>query len=192
MIKIKPCNAIFDDPNFIHGYEFSENTTLFIESLKHNYPQCAEIDLEKDYKWGVLFLLDSFGGKRKIETFNAYRRDLEKYFQWSWLIKGKSILDLKNVDVREFLEFIKNPPLQWIQTEVVKRFSLHAEYRDRNPRWRPFVHKMKKVVLKDIYEQSLSFTDDIQSSFIEQAEKIGLKRTHTQPVAHKLNPCLPL
>ena len=42
------------------------------------------------------------------ETLKAYRREIERLIQWSWLVTKKSILKLKREDIEEFIKFCQN------------------------------------------------------------------------------------
>ena len=44
---------------------------------------------KKDFEAAKKFLLQYDGSK---DTFNSYRREIERVIQWSWLIKEKSII----------------------------------------------------------------------------------------------------
>lgn len=96
-----------------------------------------------------------------LQTFNSYRREIERLLQWCWLIKKKSILNLKRIDIEEYLEFCKRPPLSWIGTAKVPRFIEQGGKRIPNETWRPFVVTVSKIqarqgVLPDPKKYSLS------------------------------------
>jgi len=94
-----------------------------------------------DYEFSLKFLF-SYNGS--TATFNAYRRELEKFLQWSWRIECKSILLLKREDIEEYVRFCLNPPLAWIGTKTIPRFVTKDGIKSSNPDWRPFVVTVKK------------------------------------------------
>jgi hypothetical protein len=47
-------------------------------------------------------------------TYNSYRREVERLLQWSWLIQKKSILQLSRLDIENYFNFCRKPPLHWI------------------------------------------------------------------------------
>ena len=96
----------------------------------------------KDYQMALNFLYSYRGSS---DTFGAYRRDLERFLQWSWFIRKQSFLDHKREDIESFIEFCLAPPKRWIGLKTVSRFQrLHGEKRP-NPEWRPFdAHVSKK------------------------------------------------
>lgn len=91
--------------------------------------------------------LRSYAGS--IDTFNAYRRDVERILQWSWLIVKKPLIDIDRNDVRRYLEFIGDPPLSWIGIKNVSRFICMNGIRTANQEWRPFVARISKALHKE-------------------------------------------
>src|SRR3990167_11346637 len=65
----------------------------------------------KDYQH-ILNFLYSYRGS--LDTFNSYRRELERLLQWCWLVHGKSVLQLKRLDIEEFIEFCQSPHKRWV------------------------------------------------------------------------------
>lgn len=95
-----------------------------------------------DYEYGWKFIY-SYNGSNP--TFNAYRREIERLLQWSWLIRKESILSLKRQDIESFIQFCKKPPQPWVGTKNVSRFTSHEGERKTNTQWRPFVVSNTKV-----------------------------------------------
>lgn len=96
----------------------------------------------KDYQLALNFLYSYRGSK---DTFGAYRRDLERLFQWSWFVHHQSVFKHKREDIEAFIEFCLKPPKRWISLKKEVRFKkLHGE-KVPNPEWRPFeAHVTKK------------------------------------------------
>ena len=112
----------------------------------------------KDFKLVVDFLKQYNGS---IATFTAYRREMERLLQWSWLIVKKSALKLKRTDIEDYIKFCQKPPLSWIGLKQVTRFVTENGVRVPNKHWRPFVVQLSKVDIKkgvkpDKYKYSLS------------------------------------
>ena len=84
----------------------------------------------------------------KESTFRAYRREIERLLQWSWSIHEKSVLTLERADFEQYIEFCMNPPVSWIGTKTVSRFTNHEGGRIRNKSWRPFVMSIPKREFK--------------------------------------------
>jgi site-specific recombinase XerD len=100
----------------------------------------------KDYQL-VLNFLYSYRGSH--DTFVAYRRDLERFLQWSWFVRQQSILKHKREDIEAFVEFCLKPPKRWIGLKKVARFKNINGKRISNPEWRPFEAKVSKQDHKD-------------------------------------------
>jgi site-specific recombinase XerD len=96
----------------------------------------------KDYQLALNFLYSYRGS---TDTFGAYRRDLERLFQWSWFVRQQSILKHKREDLEAFVEFCLKPPKRWMSLKKEPRFKkIHGE-KVPNPEWRPFeAHVSKK------------------------------------------------
>lgn len=101
--------------------------------------------IQQEYALTLEFLR-SYAGS--LDTFNAYRREVERFLQWSWLVCKKSIKAIDRNDIRLFLEFIQKPPRDWIATKNVTRFIDREGLRQQNPAWRPFVVRISKALHK--------------------------------------------
>lgn len=101
-----------------------------------------ETHFKSDYQFASLFLHAYRGNET---TFNAYRREVERYLQWCWLISKKSIKDIRRQDFEDFIEFCQSPPTDWIGIKNVSRFIDLEGQRAPNPEWRPFVATIKKT-----------------------------------------------
>jgi len=97
---------------------------------------------DEDYTLVLQFLV-SYGGS--MATFNSYRRELERLLQWSWHIQKASLRQLTRDDIVEFISFTLNPPVAWIGTKNVARFTNRDGERVPNPDWRPFVATISKA-----------------------------------------------
>lgn len=118
-----------------------------LENLKETAANFKEFILhEKDFQLALDFLKQYDGSEA---TFRAYRREIERLLQWSWLVAKKSVLDLKRADIENYIEFCKKPPLSWIGTKNVPRFVQNElSLRVPNPEWRLFVATVSKSDFK--------------------------------------------
>ena len=117
-----------------------------------------------DFKMARKFLQSYIGSKG---TFNAYRREVERLLQWSWLIANKTLKKLKREDVEAFIRFCQKPPKSWIGTKKLPRFIEKQGARIPNPAWRPFVaiiskaeHRKGYIVSKNDHELSQTAIKD--------------------------------
>lgn len=95
----------------------------------------------------VLNFLYEYRGS--AETFNAYRREIDRLMQWSWFVQKKSLLTLKRLDIEAFIEFCQKPPKRWISVKTVNRFTTKEGLRVPNPEWRPFTAIISKKEFQD-------------------------------------------
>ena len=100
----------------------------------------------QDYEFALKFIY-SYNGSE--QTFNAYRREVERLLQWAWQVRRCSVLDLQRHDIEEFIAFCIHPPRSWIGTKNVSRFLSVDGCRVANPEWRPFVAKVPKAQHKN-------------------------------------------
>jgi site-specific recombinase XerD len=118
-------------------------------------PSCVEAFLQAqqvniatvddEYQYAVKFL-SSYSGS--ADTFNTYRREVERLLQWSWLVAKKSIIALESIDIHHYMDFVQNPPETWIATKNVARFIDNNLERIHNPQWCPFVARIPKALHK--------------------------------------------
>lgn len=98
------------------------------------------------YEHAKSFLLSYRGS---LDTFNSYRREIERYLQWCQLIANKLVTEIRREDFENFLTFCQDPPESWIAVRVEKRFITQAGLRVPNPAWKPFVVKVTKSATKN-------------------------------------------
>lgn len=97
---------------------------------------------EREYRLCIEFL-KSYANSP--DTFAAYRRETERLLQWAWLICKKPLKELTRNDIRDYLQFINEPPKTWIGTKTVNRFTSDGDIRTVNTEWRPFVVRISKI-----------------------------------------------
>src|ERR1700709_175203 len=68
-----------------------------------------------EYGYALRFLYEYRGS---LETFNAYRREIDRLMQWSWFVQEKSLLQLKRLDIEAFIEFCQKPPKLWMSLKT--------------------------------------------------------------------------
>ncbi|PCK03719.1 MAG: integrase [Alteromonadaceae bacterium] len=94
-----------------------------------------------DYEYTLKFLY-SYNGSSA--TFNAYRREIERFLQWCWRIEGRSLLLMRREDIEDYIRFCISPPQAWIGTKSTPRFLTVNDKLVVNDEWRPFVVKVRK------------------------------------------------
>ena len=139
--------------------------------------------LPAQYQHAVKFLSNYAGS---ADTFNTYRREVERYLQWAWLVKKDSIYAIESTDIHHYMDFIQKPPTHWIGLKNVARFVDHQGERQHNPDWRPFVVRLSKAQVKQGMEpqakhyqmrtQSLASTLAVLSTFYSFLQQHELAR----------------
>jgi len=110
-------------------------TTL--EHLLSDYPD----DAVNDYQYASEFI---FSYRGSADTFATYRREIEHFLHWCWIVADKALPQIQREDVEEYVNFARQPPKKWIGQKNVSRFVLRQGLRQANPDWRPYVTILKK------------------------------------------------
>ena len=147
----KSPSALFDTLSYIveqfKACQSSDSKTIISNWVAECLPKDSVKDFYiKDYQLILNFLYIYRGS---TDTFNSYRRELERLVQWSWFMQDKSILDLKRFDIEAFIEFCQKPDPNWIGVKTVAKFKYKNGLRSPNTDWRPFIVKVSKKAFKD-------------------------------------------
>jgi len=94
-----------------------------------------------DREMGAAFLLCYKGSEA---TFNAYRREIERFIQWQEIIQKKTLKAMERQDIEAFIDFCCSPPVEWIGLQMYSRFINLGGFRQPNEHWRPFVIRAGK------------------------------------------------
>ncbi len=92
-----------------------------------------------DYKY-TTDLLSSYSRKSQ-DTYDKFRGDAERLLLWAWLIKGKSVVSLRRLDLEDYTDFVAKPDPSWQAHATARRFLSSNGLRVHNPNWRPFLSK---------------------------------------------------
>ena len=75
--------------------------------LKINIGDAARLEgALDDYQYASEFIYSYRGSP---DTFATYRREIEHFLHWSWLIAEKSIKSVLRQDIEAYVEFTKSP-----------------------------------------------------------------------------------
>lgn len=121
-----------------------------IDNINEPAPDCVKLYLTtinlpgvvQEFELGRKFL-DSYSGS--YDTFNAYRREIERFLHWCWLIAEKNIKNIDRNDIKHYFDFSARPLLTWITTKNIQRFIIKDGIKIHNPEWRPFVVRISKT-----------------------------------------------
>ncbi len=141
-------------PTYIELQEFSRT----------EYPQLDRFFTAKPgwwtvhWSWGESFLL--YIGRNKSEhTYVRFRNEVERFLLWAYLVKEKPIDDFRKTDILDYADFCWKPPINWIGTSSLDRFSFDNGYFISNRKWRPYKiqapkSQQSKIVDKKKYRPS--------------------------------------
>jgi site-specific recombinase XerD len=130
MSKIKPPIPFFDTLTEMPN-PYRQKVTSVVHLLADEPPNAIE-----DYQYASEFLYSYRGSP---DTFSTYRREIEHFLHWCWLVSHKSLKEIRREDVENYVEFAKSPPANWVGAKNVARFLETGGKRLPNPEWRPYV-----------------------------------------------------
>ncbi len=96
------------------------------------------------------------------DTFSTYRRELEHFLQWCWLVAEIDLPSVARQHIEDYVDFKRQPPKQWIGRSNVARFLLREGERRPNPDWRPYVSRAGEYLLS---QSALQSTFSVLGSF---------------------------
>jgi len=119
---------------------------------------------KQDFSVTISFLKSYTGS---LGTFNSYRRDVERFLHWCWLIEKNNLKEIKRDNIESFIRFCQKPPTSWIGTKKAPRFIDKDGERIPNPEWRPFVVTLSKAAHRT-GEKLITSNFDISSGSIKE------------------------
>ena len=109
-------------------------------------------DAVADYQYASEFIYSYRGSP---DTFSTYRREIEHFLHWCWLVRRKSLNAIQREDFEAYVDFARNPPAAWIGKRHVARYVLKGGRREPNSGWRPYVSAGSEYALSQSALQSL-------------------------------------
>lgn len=122
-------------------------------------------DALSDYQYASEFIYSYRGSP---DTFSTYRREIEHFLHWSWIIAGKSLKQAVREDIEAYVEFARQPPGSWIGKKNVARFVDRAGERVPNPDWRPYVSQGEYVVSQAALQSLFSVLSSFFNFLIQE------------------------
>ncbi len=122
-----------------------------VSSLDH-LPGKQPDDAIADYQHASEFIYSYRGSP---DTFSTYRREIEHFLHWCWLVADKSLNQIVREDIEEYVEFSRMPPADWVGNKNVARYVLKGGERVPNADWRPYVSSGGEYVASQAAIQSL-------------------------------------
>ncbi len=155
--------AIFDSLEHIRSQQFSPNP------MYHH--------AEQDFMYAKQFLISY---SNSPDTYNTYRRELERFLQWAWLIEQASLKDIRRQVFEVYLTFTQSPPKHWCGEHHAPRFLELQGERLPNPEWRPYIlenGKSKYVVSQATWKSLFAVLGSFYQYLIDE------EYTEINPVA---------
>lgn len=122
-----------------------------VNSLDHLLTDPPE-DAIGDYQHASEFIYSYRGSP---DTFSTYRREIEHFLHWCWIVAKKSLKHIVREDIETYIEFMREPPKPWIGEKNVARYVLKEGQRIPNTDWRPYVSTSQEYVPSQAAIQSL-------------------------------------
>jgi len=140
-----------------------------VSSIAHLVDEPVENALA-DYQLSSEFLYSYRGSP---DTFSTYRRELEHFLQWCWLVAHKSVDAIQREDIEAYAEFSRQPPAAWIGTRNVARYVSRNGQREPNEEWRPYVQAEGEYVASQAALQSLFSVLSSYFNFLIQENRLA-------------------
>lgn len=140
-----------------------------VSSIAHLLDEPVENALA-DYQLASEFLYSYRGSP---DTFSTYRRELEHFLQWCWLVAHKSVEAIQREDIEAYAEFSRQPPAAWIGTRNVARYVSRNGRREPNEDWRPYVQAEGEYVASQAALQSLFSVLSSYFNFLIQENRLA-------------------
>ncbi len=114
-----------------------------------------------DFELAIAFLTCYQGSP---DTFNAYRREIERLFQWIVHVHGQPLHSIDRSAIMTYIQFVQSPPASWIATQHHPRFLAKDGMRVPHIKWRPFVVRTPKAMKKNTLQRKTSTFEMSQSA----------------------------
>lgn len=158
-----------------------------LESLQQAKHAPVHISLKQkhlqDYCQCADYLLSYRGS---VATYNAYRREIERFLQWLWFVVDIRLQDAQRGHIEDYIAFCQAPPAAWVANKHHPRFLMKEGKHMPNPAWRPFVCKVTQASeatasAYQLSEKSLQALFSVLSSFFQFL--LQLQYVQQNPVA---------
>lgn len=164
MSKIKPPVPFFDTLDAMP--DPFRHPVRSVDHLLRDPPP----DAVADYQSASEFIYSYRGSQ---DTFNTYRREVEHFLHWCWLVAGKPAARVERADIEAYAEFARQPPRSWIGARNVPRYLERAGERTPNRAWRPYVSGGGEYAASQATLQSMFSVLSSFFSFLVQTERVA-------------------
>jgi len=141
-------------------------------------PGDSPTDAVSDYQYASEFIYSYRGSP---DTFSTYRREIEHFLHWCWLVRKRSLNRIVREDFESYVDFARNPPAKWIGPNNVPRFVPNQGERVPNPQWRPYVstgeeYALSQAALRSLFSVLGSFFNFLVQEGYAQANPVARMR----------------
>jgi len=141
-------------------------------------PGDSPTDAVSDYQYASEFIYSYRGS---LDTFSTYRREIEHFLHWCWLVRKRSLNRIVREDFESYVNFARNPPAKWIGPNNVPRFVPNQGERVPNPQWRPYVstgeeYALSQAALRSLFSVLGSFFNFLVQEGYAQANPVARMR----------------
>ncbi|NRA61196.1 MAG: site-specific integrase [Psychrobium sp.] len=125
------------------------------QQLASEYPQLANFlqqldELTDTATKELSFVLEFLYimGRKSDGTYIRFRNEIERWCLFCWQVRGKGIFEVGRKDIEAYIDFVWKPDKPWIGLSVQQRFIEKSGQFTSNSKWRPFVVKVAKSLIK--------------------------------------------
>jgi len=133
----------------------SQRRALKNNELVNDYPQLhrflTDISVtvptardELSFVMEFLYLM----GRKSNGTYLRFRNEIERWCLFCWQHNRKGVFEATRKDIEAYIDFVYQPDKKWIGTSVQQRFITKNGQLISNVKWRPFVAKLAKSLIK--------------------------------------------
>ena len=133
-----------------------------LERMANPFKKPVQLPAKMGDSWPSGFLQDYqeasefiYSYRGSPDTFNTYRREVEHFLHWCFIIVNKLLNQIVREDIETYIEFTNQPPRNWIGKKNVSRFMNREGERVPNPEWRPYVSTSEEYAASQSAIQSL-------------------------------------
>jgi site-specific recombinase XerD len=133
----------------------NQRSLLLQDQLAGEYPDLANFlrelqSLEPVASKDLVFVLDFLYimGRKSEGTYIRFRNEIERWCLFCWQTRAKGIFQVSRKDIEAYIEFVWKPDKIWVGLSIQQRFKWQSGQYYSNQKWRPFVVKVAKSLIK--------------------------------------------
>ncbi|MGO3346267.1 MAG: tyrosine-type recombinase/integrase [Marinomonas sp.] len=134
MPKLPPPAPVIINPRMlVESHTMSSNYTQWLPENSAVPRETMHCDLVACIRHIIQF-------SNSQDTMSFYRTELNRFLDWCWMVKGKSVMAIRREDAIEYIDFCIFPPASWTAEHAHYAFLKEPDGTlSQNPKWRPFI-----------------------------------------------------